>query len=539
MRVDTRVQTLTQRAWCLLVLLLAACSSESGDNSSTPAGATPTPGGRIVIGIPGEPDNFNPLIRSGTLSGNILGILNPSLARMNTQLLWEPNLASHWTWSEDRLELTYHLKPGYVWSDGEPFTAHDVVSTWKLFIHPDVRSTRITNFTDIDSVGALDDHRVMFRFTRVSPDQIFNSAFSILPQHLTDELDPADVRSWPLNRNPVTVGPYRLKEWRANQHVILERNPHWGGDPAYLDEIQFDIIPDENSRMVKLQVGELDMLDQLPPKDIARLEEEHAELKLYPTDLRTLGVLSFNVKRGPLADRHVRQAVSHAVDRRALIEGVLYGYAEALATPVVPMHAWAQHPSLKPYDRDLAQSRELLAEAGWTDSDGDGIVDRDGEPLRLMLRSRTGDLVRENGVIIIQRNLRDIGIEVDLRLMELAATLNQVRAGDFDIYYGHSTARLSVDPSGVYGTEGGFNLSGFSDARVDSLIREGLAREDRSLSRPYWLRFQEIVYEEQPTAILYAFGPTAAIHSRFQNCTPHALSPWEEIEHWWELRVSE
>jgi peptide/nickel transport system substrate-binding protein len=517
----------------ILSALLFGCGSKEDASNELPAGTEPTPGGRLVVGVPSDPQNLNPLIRTGTLSGNILGIINPGLIRMNTDLLFEPNLASRWSWSEDRLDLTYELQPGYKWSDGEPFTAHDVVASWKLYVDERVESTRATNFAELESVQALDDLTVRFRYLSTSPDQLFNSFFTILPKHIVETLDPEDVRSWPINRMPVSLGAYRLREWKAGSHLTLERNPFWAGEAPYLDEIEFKIIPDESSRLVQLTIGEIDMVEWIAPKDIGRISEQHPELSLYQLDPRTAGVLSYNVNKGALKDQRVRQAISHAIDRTALIEGVIYGYAEPLATPVVPVHAWAQHPDLKPHQRDPEKARALLAEAGWTDSDGDGIVDRDGEALELMLRCRTGDLIRENGIIIIERNLRDIGIKATPRLMELSTTLERVHEGDFDIYYGHSTARLSMDFSSFYGSEGGFNLPGYANAEVDSLIRDGLAREDRSASLPYWLRFQEIIYEEQPTSMLYVLKPTVAIHSRFADCTPHALSTWEGIESWW------
>jgi peptide/nickel transport system substrate-binding protein len=275
------------------------------------------------------------------------------------------------------------------------------------------------------------------------------------------------------------------------------------------------------------------MVESVAPKDVVRLREEFPQIQLYELDPRMIGVLSFNMKRQPLDDARVRRAISYSVDRRALIEGVIYGYAMPLATPVLPMHAWAQHPDLAPYPRDLERARQLLTEAGYVDSDGDGIVEREGRPLRLGIRTRTGDLIRENGVVIIQRNLRDIGIDAYVQMMELAATLDLVRSGDYDIYYGHSNVSVSIDLSDVYATSGGFNYSGFSSAEVDSLMRAAVALEDREQARPYWLRVQEILYEEQPTAILYALKPLAAIHSRFRDCTPHMLSPWEGIETWW------
>jgi peptide/nickel transport system substrate-binding protein len=518
---------------CLLLPLLG-CGGQSDDGATSDEALEPVRGGRIVIAIDAEPDALNPIIHTTSVAGAAMGIMNRGLATMNRQLEFQPSeICEYWTWSDDGLSLTYKLRDGVQWSDGAPFTTDDVLKTFELFMNPAVASPRAADFTNITDIEALDDLSIRFTFSERSRDQLFNSAKSLVAAHAVKGLDPAQISSWDYNRAPLSLGPYRLKEWIAGDRLILERNPYFIGEPAYLDEVVLKIVPDEASRLLQLEIGEVDM-GQIPHKDIARIREKNPHVRLYEIAGRNTGYLMYNIHREMFADKRVRQAINVAIDRRALIDGLMYGYAEPIATFIPPLLGRAHDDGLEPFTRDPARARELLAEAGWVDTDGDGIVDKDGKPFSIELRTRTGDPVRENGALIIQRNLAEIGIEVTPRMMELSATLDRVSAGDFDIYFGKFGARLSVDPTSQFGTGGRFNHGGYSNPELDELIAKGVAELDPDRAVEIWHRVQEIVYEDQPWSFLYLEIPVVGIDDSFHDCTPHALSLYENIEQWWK-----
>lgn len=521
--------------WLTLALGCGGRSEPTGDAGPVPD--QPVAGGSLRAALAGDPGTLNPLTRRTLDSGVILGICNRSLVEYTAAGTYHPALASRWTWSEDKLVLTFHLRDDAGWSDGTPITAHDVVVSYRLTTDPRIASPRASEFARVSDVVALDDHTVAFHFTERCTQQLFNAhSLSLVPAHIVEDLDPAEVASWSLNRNPVTSGPYRLARWDTGERLVLEPNPHYYGPAPYLQELVFEVVPEEAVRILKLEAGELDMLDEIPPREVDRFRQRgDSPIELYTLQGRRFGYLAYNTTRPMFADARVRNAISLAIDRSAMIEGLLYGMGDRLATPIPPMLGPVHNADLEAHRRNVDEAHRLLAEAGWTDSDGDGLLDRDGEPFRFELKTRLGDSVRENGALILQRNLRDVGIEVRPIIQELPTTLQQVREGDFDVYFGQFGTRMEVDPTAQFATGGRYNHARYANPRVDELIAEGLCETDRDAANRIWHELQRVLHEDQPWSYLYLIYPVVGIHERYRDCTPHAISAYEGIETWWRV----
>lgn len=522
-----------------LCLLLGSCGQSPAPTPEQPLAMNPVSGGTLTVAVDSDPGTLNAVLRRTALSGSILGEINDGLIEMNEQLEFEPGLAQRWIWSDDGLEVTYHLRDDVLWNDGEPFVAGDVVATWELFMNPDVPTPWRSNFAQIERVTAPDDTTVVFRFVERSLENLFNSAsFSILPAHVIGTMEAARIEQWPINRQPVSLGPYQVAEWRTNDRLVLERNPLYADAPARLDRIVFRVVPEESTRLLQLEIGEADMVESVPQKDIARLRD-NPEVRLVDMGPRFMGYLVYNLERRGLDDARVRNAISFAIDRRAFVEGLLFGYGRPIANPITPIVAWAYHDGLAPHERDVARARAELAAAGWVDTDNDGYVDKDGERLRIEIKTRTGDPVRENGVLVIQSNLRDVGIEARPRMMELSTVLGQVQDGDFDVYMGQVSGRLSPDLSNTFGTGGGYNWGGYSNPRVDDLMSQARAATSRDTAARLWREVQEILYAEQPMTMLYAKSPLVGLRTEIRDANPNFLTPYEDLALWWRLPEGE
>jgi len=516
-------------------LALSACGTEGGgEKAATPAVVDgPSYGGTLRVATGGEPDVLNSLITTSGYSGRILGIINSGLVSLNRRLEWEPALASSWQWLDDGLTLRFLIRKGLKWSDGEPFSAYDVQRSYELFTDPQIASARRSNFVDMVSCTALDSLTVEMRFRRRSRDQLFNANIPLLPAHIVDGLDPTRVESWPMNRKPVGMGPYRVKSWESGERIVLERNPYYYEGKPYLDSIVFEFTPEATVRLLKLESGEVDMVESIAPKDEARLKKTAPEIKIYPLSGRRFGYLCYNLRRPFLDDVRVRQAISHAIDRKAFTENLMFGRAQPAASIIVPALGWAHDPTLPVDTYDPELSRRLLKDAGFLDTDDDQVVEKDGSPFEITITTRTGDPVRENGILILQENLARVGIKVKLRMMELSAALSEVRKGDFDVYYGHYNSRMSVDPTALISTDGAMNWGGYSNPRLDELVREGLAEMDMEKAKSIWYEFQRVFAEEQPWTMLYYYDTLVGIRSTFHDCTPDNLSPFYDIHKWW------
>ncbi len=518
-----------------LTVGLLACGQKEKESASDRAAVPDHPvyGGILRVASSGEPDVLNSLITTSGYSGRILGIVGEGLIALNRRLEWEPALAESWQWLDDGLTLRFHLRKGLRWSDGAPFSAYDVQRSYELFTDPVIASTRRSNFVDMVSCSMIDSLTVEMKFSRRSRDQLFNANLPLLPAHIVDDLDPAQVESWPINRKPVGMGPFRLKRWDSGERIVLERNPYyWVGKP-YLDGIVFEFTPEQTVRLLKLESGEVDMVTSIAPKDEARLRKKAPDIKIYALSGRRFAYLCYNLRRPFLDDVRVRQAFSHAIDRRAFTENLMFGRAQPAASIIVPALGWAYDASLPVDAYDPELSRKLLAEAGFSDEDQDGVIEKDGRAFEVEILTRTGDPVRENGILILQQNLARVGIKVKLKMMELSSALAEVRKGEFDIYYGHYSSRMSVDPTNIACTGGAMNWGGYSNPQIDRLVRQGLAEMDMEKAKQIWYEFQRIFAREQPWTMLYYYDSLVGIRDTFHDCTPDNLSPFYDIHRWW------
>ncbi len=510
----------------LLLIAAGGCGRDEGAVERTGRDDT------AVIAFPAEPDNLNPLLYTSSYAGQILVLLMEGLVEMGEDLTYHPHIADTLIFSPDSLEVTVRLRP-WSWSDGRPLTSRDVVRSVELYKDPVIASPRAGGrIANIDTVTALDPVTVVYRFREARPDLVPTLGHFILPAHVVDGLDPADVARWPLNVAPLSSGPYVLEEWDHDRRLVLVRNERYPGRRSRLRRLVFRIIPDVTARVVALETGEVDFLADVPPHLVSRLEKR-ADLRVERMPGRLTGQIYWNLERPLFSDRRVRRALSCAIDREAFVSGLLHGYARPAASPLPPA-LWAHDDSLPPdpYDPELAA--RLLDEAGWRDTDGDGIRDREGRPFRFTLLTRKGDPVRENGAVVIRDNLAAIGVDVRTRVMELSSAVALLRRGEFDAYLGVFSSRLTVDPSPLLSAAGRdkFNYGHYASSRADSLLAAALACRDRARARRLWQRWQRWIAYDEPMAFLYYPDIIVAYNRRLRDVRPHILSPYQNVVSW-------
>ena len=517
---------------CLPVLIgvLAGCG---GDGPPTVGSGIPVDGGTAVIAFAEDPDVLNPLIYQNAASGQLLVLLQEGLVEMEEDLRYHPHIARTWTYSPDSLTLTLPLRP-WRWSDGQPVSAYDAAAAFSFYMDPEVASPRSGGrLRNIVSVTPIDSFTVAYTFRERRTDQVAAMGHFLFPAHAVRDLDRARVGEWPLNEAPICTGPYVLERWSRGREVVLARNEAYSGPASRLDRLIFRIIPEKTAAIVELETGGVDFVEDVPIHHARRLAERE-DIVLTEYDSRLIGQIYWNHELDMFRDRRVRRALSHAIDRSQFSEGLLGGFGEPAAGPLPPA-VWAYDETLEPdaYDPDLA--RRLLAEAGWIDTDGDGVVERDGVPLAFELSTRKGDPVRENGVQVIRDGLRRVGVDVTTRVMEFTSLIDRVRRGDFEAYLGVFSSRLAVDPSALYASDAfdRFNYGHYADAVTDSLLAAALSLTDRAEAKLVWDVFQRRVAEEQAMCYLYYPRTIVAHGDRLRNVAPHILSPYQNVTEWW------
>jgi len=519
-------------ALALLGLLLAGCGSDPEPAAGGAAPESPEPGGTAVIALDGDPDTLNPLLRSSSEAGRVLSEVGDALVEMAEDLSWRPGIATDWDVAPDGLSVTFHLRP-WNWEDGAPLTAADVVTSFELFRDPRVASPLRSFFADVNRAVAVDPSTVRYEFGRTFHDPIARTFHDILPRHVVRDLDPAAVGSWKLNTRPLASGPYRLVSWEHNRQLVLERNRAYPGAAPLIDRVVFRILGDVETRILALEAGEVDLVDEVPPTVAGRLARESG-IRIVSTGGRQLYYVQWNCRRPAFADAATRRALSLAMDRPRMIKALVGGYARPAASPVAPV-VWNHHRDLPATAHDPAAAARLLAEAGWRDDDGDGVLERDGRPLRFEILTRQGDPVREQGAVILRENLHRVGARVSVRALELGTGLALLDAGEFDAYFGLLNLNLYGDPSGYVHSRatGRMNKGHYANARVDSLLDRALATRDRTAALPVWQALQEALAADPPAAYLFHPDVLVGVGPRLRNVRPHLLSPYNNLAEWW------
>jgi peptide/nickel transport system substrate-binding protein len=358
---------------------------------------------------------------------------------------------------------------------------------------------------------------------------------AILPKHA---LEGEDLLKTNLARNPLGCGPYLLEEWKPGASLTLSANPDYFRGKPHINKLIYRIIPDVTTMFLELKAGDLDVINGgMTPQQFLYQTDTQAfasQFNKYRDLARGYAYMGYNLKSGFFSDVRVRQAIAHAINKANLIKGSLLGLGEPVVGPYRPNH-WAYNHSLKDYPYDPARALALLAEAGWTQGP-DGLLQKDGKPFVFTLLTNQGNESRIKTAVLIQSQLRKIGIGVKIRTVEWAAFLKQfVTPGYFDAIILGWTTTQDPDAYDVWHSSriGGLNFINFSDPEVDTLLEQARSTFDQSVRKALYDRFQEILHREQPYCFLYVPYAMSAVQKRFHGIDPAPAGIFYNTHEWW------
>ncbi|HEY6000947.1 MAG TPA: peptide-binding protein [bacterium] len=525
-----------------MALALAGCRREEpAPKPAATAGGEQGPerGDTIVVGSIGDASNLLPALAADSSSFEIIGLVYNGLVRYDKDLNIEGELASSWEVSPDGLQITFHLRPNVKWHDGAPFTAADVEFTYRTMVDPKTPTAYGEDFKQVKKLEVLDPLTVRVTYGEPFAPALISWGFSVMPKHL---LEGKDLTSSPLARAPVGTGPYRFAEWKTGEKIVLEAwDGYWEGRPN-IDRYLYRIIPDSATMFLELSAGNLDEMSLFPAQYARQTDTEFFRKNYrkyrYLADAYTY--LGFNLKLPLFQDKRVRQAISHAVNKQEIIDIVLLGLGQEATGPYKP-GTWAYNPQVKRYAYDPARAQALLAEAGWNSKGPDGVLMNGGKRLAFTVMTNQGNKTREQCAQIIQKNLKAVGIDVSIRVVEWAAFLKEfVNPRKFDaIILGWS---LSRDPDQYdiwHSSKTGpaeLNHVSFKNAEVDSLLEKGRRTFDQEQRRQAYFRLQEVLAEEQPYVFLYDPEALPIVAARFRGIAPAPAGISYNFIKWWVPR---
>jgi oligopeptide transport system substrate-binding protein len=514
----------------LLVLLAAGCDRRE------PRVEQGLREGVLYRGNSSEPESLDPHLVRGAVEWTLVGSLFEGLVTADQETLEpRPGAAERWEVSADGLVYTFHLRAGLAWSDGRPLTAADFVYSARRMLAPKLASShpennlffvrnarayqagRITDFAEV-GVRSADERTVIITLER--PASFFLSALTLffpVSQTVIERHAPMDQRQsdWIRPGNLVGNGPFRLKQWRPHQDVVIERNPHyWGAASVRLNEVRFQPIESPTVEEAAFRNGLLHMTSTVPGQKIEVYAREQPEV-LKSADDRGVYFYSLNVARPPLNDRRVRQALSLAIDRERLTERVVRGGTRP-ATHFTPdgMGGYTAPDRLK---FDPAEARRLLAEAGFPEGRGFPAVE-------LLIDSR--ELHRVVAEAVQQMWRQHLGITITLRNEETQVLNASKRTMDFQMVRGSWNATTYQDPIyflGAWQTTGLYNEAKWSNSAYDQLI-ESTWTSDQARRTAAFGQAETILLEELPAIPLFFTRQVILVHPMVKGWVPRPFA---------------
>lgn len=451
---------------------------------------------------------------------------------------FKPDLAERWEWSEDHKTITFFLRQGVVWSDGEPVTADDVRFSWQAQIDPDVAWDTVYYKEAIEDVEVVDPHTVRFHFSRVYPGQLLelNESY-ILPAHVFGQVPFNEWRQsgqW-FRDHAVYAGPFVLASWTPQQEIVLARNERYY-DPRlpYLDRVIYRVIPDQTNQLTQLLAGQVDMVGSLSPESAERVAAA-PDLTLVRFWGPSFIYLGWNLRRQPYADAEVRRALTMGIDRQAIVDNIWGPYGRVSESPVLG-NVWAYNRSLEPYRYDPEGAAAALAALGWEDHDGDGFLDKDGKPLAFELDTNADNQQRIDATVLIQSQLARIGVQVTPRALEFQSFVTRINEGDFDAAIAAWTMPTNLDFRYAFHSAEiaeGSNFVAYSNPEVDQLLDDIRSQKELADAEPLLLRLQEVIHHELPYTFLWESQRLVGINRRVHDAEPNVLYVHFNLPEWW------
>ncbi len=511
------------------------------DAPAAPSAASekqPEDGDWLISRLPDDTPTLNPFLSSEDAQGRLIAhlIYEGLLKRDNETWEFKPCLAESYEVSEDKLTFTFKLRKGVKFSDGVPMTAADVKFSFDMLMDPKSDTMSLRNyFINISACEVLDDYSVRF----VCKEPYFKTLISlgedlrVLPKHI---FSVGDFNTHPNNRKPLGTGPYVFDSWATGQQITLVRNEnYWGAKPHLLKRI-YRIITDDNAAFQVLDRGELGLMAITPDQWVNQAEapqfkERFNKISYY---VPYLGYIGWNMRRPQFSDKRVRQAMTMSLDRQTFIDTIMHGLARIVTNDFF-IDSIEYNKELQPWPYDPERAKKLLDEAGWIDTDGDGVRDKDGQPLRFEFLMPSGSAEVEAIGTVFKEALAKIGVDMNIRQLEWATFVDRVQKLDFDSMIMGWQLDPEPDPYQIWhssqAVKNGSNYPGFCNAEVDQIIEQARKEFDHNKRVALYHRMSEIIHDEQPYTFVFCPKARYVVDKRFQNVKPYRLGL--DAREWW------
>jgi len=474
----------------VLVLILTSCSSAPTARS-----------GRLVYGLTLTPSGIDPHVNASSELGIPLTSVYDTLVWQDLDGEFVPGLAESWEVSDDGLTYTFHLRQDVKFHDGTPFDAQAVKFNFDRIVDPQTKSQKaVFMLGPYDRAEVLDDHTV-----KVYLQEPFAPLLDSLSQVYLGMASPTAIEKWGLDyqMHQVGTGPFTFKEYVPRDHLSLVCNPdyNWAPaifdhqGPAYLEEIEFRFFVEPATRVLALESGEAHVMGEIPPQDAQRLSDD-PDFQLIPVALPGTPLQIFlNTERPPTDDLRVCQALLHAADREAIVTAIFKNLSPVAHGPLNAVTIGYDEEVTGLYNHNPELAKDLLKKAGWVDADGDGVLEKAGQPLRVETYLMGWGFMPEVAQLL-QAQFKAVGVEMRSQVVAYPAALEAAREGRHNLI---PFSLSSSDPDILrtfFHSDGGFNWAKVRDPRLDALLEEGARTLDPEKRKELYAETQQIIMAE-------------------------------------------
>ncbi|HBT83789.1 MAG TPA: hypothetical protein DEB35_10470 [Desulfuromonas sp.] len=528
-----------RRLLVLLVIAGMSCLLPFAADAAPKTDGRPN-GGAMSYGEYGRPSTLDPITSNEMISLRLTELIFNGLVGINEKQEIVSELAEKWDVSSDGRTYTFFLRKNVTWhpregEEARPFSADDVIFTYKMMMHPKTITSLKVRYEFIDTAEKVDDFTVKFSLKRPILNALAKFSFKIIPRH-----GPSDplflTREDTFVQNPIGTGPYILKNITADREIILVANENYFKGRPHIDKIISKPFADQNIMTQALMFNAIDMIVLVNPRDIPEIQGDK-RFVLQPYNALSYSFFGYNMRNPLLADKRVRKAFSYAVNRQEMLDSFFNGQGTIISGPFAP-GSWAYNLEVQPLPYDPQKAIALLKEAGF-EQGADGIMQKEGKKLSLRLKvpiEKESEAMKRV-VLAFKNYLKNIGADVSVEFKEFRAWNEDVlREYDFDIVYASWVFDDSADISQLFhSSEIGpwkYNFIGYSNPEVDSLIVESKLTLDHEKRRTINRKLHAILAEENPYTFLWSLTNYAAYHKKLRRVAIHPYKFFSFADDW-------
>jgi len=529
-----------KRILVVLLLIVAMAMASSTANGAGQKKDNRPDGGSLNYGEYGRPATLDPVTSNEMISLRLTELIFNGLVGINEKQEIVPELAEKWDCSADGRTYTFFLRRDVMWhpKEGEepkPFTADDVIFTYKIMMHPKTITPLKVRYEFISTVEKLDDYTVKFTLKRPILNALAKFSFKVIPKH-----GPSNplylTRDDHFVQSPIGTGPYVLKNITAEREIILSANENYFKGRPHIDKLIAKPFADQNIMTQALMFNAIDMIVLVNPRDLPEIQGDKRFI-LQPYNALSYSFFGYNVRTPPLADKRVRKAFTQAVNRQEMLDSFFNGQGTIISGPFAP-GSWAYNLDVQPLSYDPEKARALLQEVGFSRG-ADGFMQKDGKRLALSLKvpiEKESEAVKRV-VLAFKNYLKNIGVDIKVEFKEWQAWKEDVfLEHDFDIIFASWVFDDSADISSLFhsGEIGSWknNFGGYSNPEVDGLINESKLTLDHEKRRTINRKLHAILAEENPYTFLWTLTNYAAYHKKVRRVAIHPYKFFSYADDW-------